>query len=170
MSGFKVQVNRNKMTDGSMARDLASQHWETLRDAIYKIHSKQASTLSYEELYRTAYNLVLNKHGDMLYNNVKQTTAELLKPVAEEILAKPDDEVIKALNRLWADQKLCIIMIKDILLYMNKNYVPKVKLKPVEHMQTSQFKHHVVLHPHIKKKFIGLLLDEIRAERMGQVI
>jgi len=90
--------------------------------------------------------------------------------VAEEILAKPDDEVIKALNRLWADQKLCIIMIKDILLYMNKNYVPKVKLKPVEHMQTSQFKHHVVLHPQIKKRFIGLLLDEIRAERMGQVI
>jgi hypothetical protein len=27
---------------------------------------------------------------------------------------------------------MCIIMIKDILLYMNKNYVPKLKLKPVE--------------------------------------
>jgi len=39
----------------------------------------------------------------MLYNNVKATTAELLKPIAEEILLKSDDEFVKALNRLWAD-------------------------------------------------------------------
>jgi cullin 3 len=138
MSGLKFQVNnREKMRDGNMAKDLVTQHWETLKDAIYKIHSKQASILSYEELYRTAYNLVLHKHGEMLYNNVKTTTAELMKPMADEILSKADDELIKCLNKLWADQKLCIIMIKDILLYMNKNYVPKVKLKPVEQMQTS---------------------------------
>lgn len=54
-----------------MARDMANQHWETIREAIHKIHSKQASQLSYEELYRTAYNLVLHKHGELLYNNVK---------------------------------------------------------------------------------------------------
>jgi len=125
------------MREGNMARDQASQHWETIRDAIYKIQNKQASSLSYEELYRTAYNLVLHKHGEMLYTNVKNTTAELLKPIAEDLLEKPDDEFLRALNRLWADQKLCIIMIKDILLYMNKNYVPKVKLKPVEQMQYS---------------------------------
>ena len=75
---------------------------------------------------------MLHKHGEMLYNNVKTTTGDLLKPVAEEILQKTDEDFIKALNKVWADQKLCIIMIKDILLYMNKNYVPKVKLKPVE--------------------------------------
>jgi hypothetical protein len=28
---------------------------------------------------------------------------ELLKPIAEEILQKSDDEFVKALNRLWAD-------------------------------------------------------------------
>lgn len=87
-SSIKFQVNREKARDGSMARDLAQQHWETIRDAIFKIHSKQASQLSYEELYRTAYNLVLHKHGEMLYNNVKATTGELLKPVAEDILQR----------------------------------------------------------------------------------
>lgn len=79
--------------------------------------------------------MVLHKHGELLYNNVKQTTGELLKPIADEILQNTDDEdFLKSLNKLWTDQKLCIIMIKDILLYMNKNYVPKVKLKPVEQM------------------------------------
>jgi cullin 3 len=74
----------------------------------------------------------LHKHGELLYNNVKNTTGELLKPVAEDLLQRTDEEFLKYLNKLWSDQKLCIIMIKDILLYMNKNYVPKLKLKPVE--------------------------------------
>ena len=86
-----------------MARDQASQHWETIRDAILKIQNKQASSLSYEELYRTAYNMVLHKHGEMLYTNVKNTTAELLKPIAESSMKKTDEEFLCALNKLWAD-------------------------------------------------------------------
>lgn len=76
--------------------------------------------------------MVLHKHGELLYNNVKLTIGELLKPIAEDLLNTTDEEIIVSLNKLWADHKLYIIMIKDILLYMNKNYVPKVKLKPVE--------------------------------------
>jgi|LauGreDrversion4_2_1035121.scaffolds.fasta_scaffold177606_6 hypothetical protein len=38
-SSIKFQVNQ-KTRDSGMARDLATQHWETIRDAIYKIHSK----------------------------------------------------------------------------------------------------------------------------------
>lgn len=56
-------------------------HWNTIKEAINKIYQKQASSLSYEELYRTAYNLVLHKHGDLLYNGVKSTTIELLQPI-----------------------------------------------------------------------------------------
>mmetsp|Transcript_3695 Transcript_3695/g.4696 ORF Transcript_3695/g.4696 Transcript_3695/m.4696 type:complete len:83 (+) Transcript_3695:68-316(+) len=81
--------------------------------------------------------LVLHKHGEMLYTNVKNTTAELLKPIATKILSSHDDEFLEELNNVWSEKKLCIIMIKDILLYMDKNYVPKMKLQSVEHMQTS---------------------------------
>ncbi len=50
-----------------MSQEQALQHWNTIKEAIHKIYAKQASSLSYEELYRTAYNLVLHKHGDLLY-------------------------------------------------------------------------------------------------------
>lgn len=43
------------------------------RTAITEIHNKNASSLSFEELYRNAYNLVLHKHGDLLYSGVKQS-------------------------------------------------------------------------------------------------
>ena len=51
------------MRDANMQRSQIQQHWETIQDAIYKIYNKKASSLSYEELYRTAYHLVLHKHG-----------------------------------------------------------------------------------------------------------
>ena len=70
----------------------------------------------------------------MLYNNVKATTIEIFQPIAQQIASAHDDEFLKTLNRIWSDVKLCIIMIKDILLYMNKNFVPKLKLQTVEHM------------------------------------
>lgn len=49
--------------------------------AIGEIHNKNASSLSFEELYRNAYNLVLHKHGDLLYAGVKQSVQAVSLPV-----------------------------------------------------------------------------------------
>jgi len=71
-------MRNDRIRDNTLNRDQALQHWNTIRDAIVKIYAQKASSLSYEELYRTAYNLVLHKHGEMLYDNVKKTTIEML--------------------------------------------------------------------------------------------
>ena len=55
--------------------------WARLKEAIYEIFNSNASALSFEELYRNAYNLVLNKHGDMLYEGVRAEVTEHLKKV-----------------------------------------------------------------------------------------
>jgi cullin 3 len=94
--------------------------------------------LSYEELYRTAYNLVLHKHGELLYDNVRKTTVEMLQPIAQKLINIPDEDLIRAINEIWELEKYVIIMIKDILLYMDKNFVPKMKnFLNVEAMQTN---------------------------------
>ena len=46
----------------------AEKTWGALRAAIAEIHNANASSLSFEELYRNAYNLVLHKHGQLLYD------------------------------------------------------------------------------------------------------
>ena len=117
-----------------MSQEQALQHWTTIKEAIHKIYAKQASSLSYEELYRTAYNLVLHKHGELLYNGVKSTTVELLQPIVEKLQKCNEDDLLKKINEIWQQEKLCIIMIKDILMYMDRNYVPRVKLQSVEHL------------------------------------
>ena len=72
--------------------------------------------------------MVLHKHGELLYQGVKSTTIELLAPMVERLLRSSDEDILKKMNELWKQVKLCIIMIKDILMYMDRNYVPKMKL------------------------------------------
>lgn len=55
-------------------------------------------------------------------------------------------------------------------MYMDRNYVPKMKLPSVEQLQTSQFKHQVILNPQIKNKLISKLLAEVRKERDGEIV
>ena len=73
----------DRMRDNTLNNEQAQQDWATIKDAIVKIYAQKASTLSYEELYRTCYYLVLYKHGEMLYENVKKTTVEMLQPMAQ---------------------------------------------------------------------------------------
>jgi len=159
------------MRDNTLNRDQAVQHWNTIRDAIQKIYAQKASQLSYEELYRTAYNLVLHKHGEMLYDNVRKTTVEMLQPITQKLTSIPDEDLVREINEIWELEKYVIIMIKDILLYMDKNFVPKMKnFLNVEAMQTNQFKTHVVQNSQIKKRLTHLLLAEIEKERNGEMV
>lgn len=54
-------------------------------------------------------------------------------------------------------------------MYMDRNYVPKVKLQSVEHLQISQFKHQVILNSSIKQKLIQKIISEIKNERDGGI-
>ena len=52
---------------------------------------------------------------------------EMLQPIAQKLINIPDEDLIRAINEIWELEKYVIIMIKDILLYMDKNFVPKMK-------------------------------------------
>mmetsp|Transcript_5272 Transcript_5272/g.15651 ORF Transcript_5272/g.15651 Transcript_5272/m.15651 type:complete len:87 (+) Transcript_5272:103-363(+) len=63
--------------DTEQAQDI----WKSLCSAMSEIYNKNASVLSFEELYRHAYNLVLHKHGDLLYEGVRETVYTRLHSV-----------------------------------------------------------------------------------------
>ena len=88
----------------------------------------------------------------------------------EKLLRSSDEDLLKKVNDIWKQEKLCIVMIKDILMYMDRNYVPKMKLQNMEQLQTSQFKHHVILNQQIRQKLIAKLLSEIEKERNGDIV
>ena len=68
-----------------MDRTVASQTWQALAMAIDEIYNRNASQLSFEELYRNAYNLVLHKHGTLLYEGVSEKLSSHLLATVERL-------------------------------------------------------------------------------------
>ena len=116
--------------------------WATLASSLREIHTKNASQLSFESLYRNAYKLVLKKQGEQLYSCVKDfeqawLTTEVLPQVWEELSTSilvgtagvssiatanekraAGEKMLMALKRAWEDHNLCMNMTSDILMYM----------------------------------------------------
>jgi cullin 3 len=116
--------------------------WATLSVAFQEIFAKNASKLSFEELFRNAYKLVLKKKQDLLYDKVVELiktwlrdtvrvkiysfiTPTLLASALEPSIGVTSQEnrvagerFVKALKDAFSDHQLCTGMITDVLMYM----------------------------------------------------
>lgn len=60
--------------------------WNLLKNAIQEIQKKNNSGLSFEELYRNAYTMVLHKRGERLYTGLKEVvTGHLENKVSKNL-------------------------------------------------------------------------------------
>jgi len=115
---MKKKITIKPYRQVSMDPDYADKTWKLLQRAIHEIHKQNASGLSFEELYRNAYNMVLHKYGDMLYNGLKTELDKHLEDVRSVIVRSVDEEFLSIMNKSWGDHKVCMLMIRDILMYM----------------------------------------------------
>ncbi|CAM9533464.1 unnamed protein product [Chrysoparadoxa australica] len=157
-------------TKAQMDAPAARQVWEALRNAINEIHNKNASALSFEELYRNAYNLVLHKHGELLYSGVRDSVKAQLEATAAEIAASPDDQLLRELSIRWQDHQLTMVMVRDILMYMDRTYVNQQKKTPIYKMGLQIFRDTIARHEKVQGRLKNLLLLNIANERAGQLI
>ena len=141
--------------------------WSVLERAFREIHTKNASALSFEELYRNAYKIVLKKKGDELYGRVARfeeqwlgenvrrdivryltapllivdTQGRSLATTAEKRTA--GEGFLRALKSAWEEHQICMGMLTDVLMYMDRVYC-------TDHRQPSIF-----------AKSMGLFRDQI---------
>ena len=95
--------------------------WQMLKSAIQEIQKKNNSGLSFEELYRNAYTMVLNKYGEKLYTGLKEVVTEhLILKVRKDVLQSLNNNFLSVLNQSWNDHQTAMVMIRDILMYMDR--------------------------------------------------
>ena len=70
--------------------------------------------------HRNAYNLVLHKHGELLYNGVRKSVQTHLAAVAARVALCPDEQLLQELSARWGDHQVTMVMIRDILMYMDR--------------------------------------------------
>jgi cullin 3 len=101
--------------------------------------------LSFEELYRASYRIVLKKKGETLYDRVKQFEeqwfAEHIIPKIESLVTKTlvnigvdkttstanermqtGEKFLRGLRDVWQDHNTSMNMVADILMYLDRGY------------------------------------------------
>lgn len=120
---------------------------------------------------RNAYSLVLHKHGELLYEGLRNTvTRHLSRQVEECIVHTSDEELVQVIGNQWQDHKVVMLMIRDILMYLDRTYVSQTRRVPVYDLSLKIFYTTVVCHVQVADRLGPLVLGEIDRERRGEVI
>jgi cullin 3 len=150
-----------------MDSSAAVQTWEALANAIDEIYNRNASQLSFEELYRNAYNLVLHKHGTLLYDGVSEKISSNLLSTVGRLQNVSDSLLLEEIATTWKEHQITMIMIRDILMYMDRTYVPSQRRRPVYELGLHLFRITIWEHPRVQLRVTDLLLNSIASERSG---
>lgn len=150
-----------------MDQNEAKDTWGVLARAIDEIYNRNASQLSFEELYRNAYNLVLHKHGAVLYDGVTDKLNSHLLETVELLKQTPAAQLLEQMSHTWKEHQITMVMIRDILMYMDRTYVVQYRRRLVYDLGLHLFRITVWEYPDVGKRVIDLLLEAIRNERHG---
>lgn len=116
-----------------------------LEEALRNIHNKSCGRLSFEELYRAAYKIVIKKQGGALYDRVKhfeeQWFAQHVIPKIEVLVTRSlinigvdkssssvnerrqtGEKFLKGIRDTWQDHNMSMNMMADILMYLDRGY------------------------------------------------
>ncbi|TVY58842.1 Cullin-3-B [Lachnellula suecica] len=144
--------------------------WDILRLALREIHEKNASKLSFEQLYRASYKIVLKKQGDRLYDKVKEFEEawfgeEVMTAIGKLITSNLvnialgavagttanerrllGEEFLKGLKASWEDHITVMNMTTDVLMYMDRVYCADNRKASIFTTSMGLFRDHILRH------------------------
>lgn len=150
--------------------NFAENIWATLEHAINEINKRNTSDLSFEQLYRYSYNMVLHKHGDFLYSRLIELQTDHLNTVATQIRTADSPVFLHEIHRQWSWFEVSLAHVRDILMYMDRQYVKSRNIKTVYDLGVSLFRSVVINDPAILPRLSQTLLSNIDRERNGEPV
>jgi cullin 3 len=139
---MKLSTNYRSLQPSHAKTDDFDSIWTVLSSSLTEINTKNASSLSFEALYRHAYKIVLMMRGDELYEKVSSLESKWLETnVQKRITDSISSSLVRAQNTTdaqdqsserreagekflavlkdaWEDHQLCMGMVTDVLMYM----------------------------------------------------
>ncbi|KAI3808672.1 hypothetical protein L1987_24630 [Smallanthus sonchifolius] len=148
----------------------AERTWKILEHAIHEIYNHNASGLSFEELYRNAYNMVLHKFGEKLYTGLVSTMTLHLREIAASVEASQGPLFLEELNRKWTEHNKALQMIRDILMYMDRTFIRSTHKTPVHELGLNLWRDNIIHSTNIQTRLKDTLMEIMRRERNGEVV
>ncbi|TDZ49828.1 Cullin-3 [Colletotrichum trifolii] len=188
-----------RLTSSADTNDF-EQCWETLKQALTDIHNQNCSTLSFEQLYRASYKIVLKKKGELLYDRVKQYEeqyfAENVIPDIQRLVTanlvsaamggsatsvnerrKMGEHFLRGVRASWDHHNTSMNMTADILMYLDRGYTQDARRASIYTATIGLFRDHILracLNSSAQYTVFDILnsviLDHINMERDGDNI
>lgn len=152
---------------GALQRQDIEMKWLRIKEAIHQIYQQNASSLSFQSLYTAGYQIVLHKHGEYLYNGVTQALREHIEGVRESVMREIDASFLFELLHEYSRHRAALSMVRDILMYLDRNYVTGQKKTPIFDLGVELFGNEV-FHKETLERTQRLVMDIIRKERDGE--
>ena len=142
--------------------------WAILQSALREIHEKNASKLSFEQLYRASYKIVLKKQGDRLYDRVREFEeqwfgSQVMPAIRKQITSNlvnitlggvsgttanerrvTGEEFLKGLKASWEDHNIVMNMTTDVLMYMDRVYCQDFRKASIFTTSMGLFRDHIL--------------------------
>ncbi|KAF9267718.1 Cullin-domain-containing protein [Marasmius fiardii PR-910] len=159
--------------------------WSELSRNIKEILNRDNVTnMSFEVNHRHAYNMVLFKAGDRLYNGTKQVVADRLQELAQSDVIpnfpasasgdpttrnQGNEVLLKVVKRIWDDHTSNMSKLGQILKYMDRYYTKSAEVPETWDFGLDLFLKHIIRSP-IKEQLITAVLNQLEYEREGYMI
>jgi hypothetical protein len=115
----------------------------------------------------SAYNMVLHKYGEKLYDALQSTMTWRLKEISKSIEAAQCGLFLEDLNAKWMDHNKTLKIIRDILMHMDLTYVPTSHRPHVHEFGLNLWRDHIIHFPMIHSWLVDTLLDLIKKGKNG---
>lgn len=103
--------------------------WDLLKNAIQEIQRKNNSGLSFEELYRNAYTMVLHKHGEKLYTGLREVVTEhLINKVKKHLCSANLLKELLSCHCCWRSS-YCVNLLIDGIEFYGISGIKKLKVQ-----------------------------------------
>jgi cullin 3 len=154
-------LNRDNGTD-------FEQCWELIADALRDIHTKNAGKLSFEQLYRASYKIVLKKKGGDLYERVKVfeerwfhdrvipgiqglITANLINVALRGVPGSSTNErrvmgerFLRGIMESWEAHNMSMNMTADFLMYLDRGYAQDQNQASIYSVTIGLYRDHIL--------------------------
>ncbi|MDA4132746.1 MAG: cullin, partial [Thaumarchaeota archaeon] len=167
--------------------------WGAIRGALADIHNRNAGKLSFEQLYRASYKIVLRKKGELLYSKVNEFeqqwfTDKIIPAIWENISQnfvnitlgymsdtganerrQMGEKFLRGMKESWENHIFSMNMIADVLMYLDRGYSQDNRRPPIFAATIGLFRDHVLRAPLAPTASDGTVFELLNAIILDQI-
>ncbi|CAL5024126.1 unnamed protein product [Urochloa decumbens] len=146
----RLKVETLKVTDPE------TRTCKAVMQAMCEFYDQGSQNISFEELYRGAYNLVVRGKGEQLYSAMETTMTSEVQRLCRTLDAAPEDGILFLQDLLtkWNKHIRAVNFTHDALMYMERTFVPANGKTPIKELGLRLWRDHMVCSDKIRERLI----------------